>query len=342
MFTLRNSLLLLLLVSILPACSSTQPSSQDVSNKGLIQLSAKGAPLKAPSFMVRGTLTLGKETKSFTPCGSNQQYWVDIPKDAYRQAVELGNTPYQPMYAELIGHIEASSAQGFESGYPAIFVVSNINMITTNESPKCQQAYNSTKASGHQPFWSVMFTKNQLHLKQPNRNEQALAIVSTDITATERVYHLEQGKLTLKNELCSNKSDKSLYGWTAQLENNNDKNTGCATLANKDATQFWVGKYVAQSTKTEGFSVEINLFADHRATTSYHYSQGLPTRESGYWQQLNDKQVQVVMTLHQGQRLIAERVFTLQGQQITAEKEKVSGRVYPIANGGLSLFRMGQ
>ena len=342
MFILRPSLLLLLLVSILPACSSTPTSSQAINNKGLIQLSAKGAPLEAPSFMLRGTLTLGKETKSFKPCGSNQQYWIDIDKDTYNKAVALTASPYQPLYAELIGHIEASSPQGFESGYSAIFVVSNINMVTTSKDSKCHQAYRPTKASGHQPFWSVVFGQNQLNFKQSNSNEQALTVVSTDITATERVYHLEQGKLTLKNELCSNESDKSLYGWTAQLENSNDNKTGCATLANKDATQFWVGKYVAQSTKTEGFTVELNLFADHRATTSYHYSQGLPTRESGYWQQLNDKQVQVVMTLHQGQRLIAERIFTLQGQQITAEREKVSGRLYPIANGGLSLFRTGQ
>ena len=79
--------------------------------------------------------------------------------------------------------------------------------------------------------------------------------------------------------------------------------------------------------------------SDHSAITTYSYSNGDPSIiEQGFWQQLNQNQVQVVMTRHQQQYLISERIFTLDNGKLVAEKEKVGNVVYPIANGGLVLF----
>lgn len=61
--------------------------------------------------------------------------------------------------------------------------------------------------------------------------------------------------------------------------------------------------------------------------------------EQGYWQQLNPNQIQVVMTRHQQQYLLSERIFTREGYQLTATQEKVGQSVYNIADGGLVLFR---
>jgi putative lipoprotein len=73
--------------------------------------------------------------------------------------------------------------------------------------------------------------------------------------------------------------------------------------------------------------------------TTYSYNNGDPSIvEQGFWQQLNQNQVQVVMTRHQQQYLISERIFTLDNGKLVAEKEKVGNVVYPIANGGLVLF----
>ena len=83
----------------------------------------------------------------------------------------------------------------------------------------------------------------------------------------------------------------------------------------------------------------MTLSSDHSAITKYVYSGGQPTQvEHGYWQQLSPSQVQVVMTHHQQQHLITERLFTRENDQLKAEKEKVGNRVYPIADGGLVLY----
>ncbi len=115
---------------------------------------------------------------------------------------------------------------------------------------------------------------------------------------------------------------------------------GCATLANSDRTLGWTGFYHANSTQSTDFQIRLELNPDHSATTHYDYNNEEPSIvESGYWQQLNDNQVQVVMTRHHQQFLVSERIFTRQGDTLVAEKEKVSGTVYPIANGGLTLFK---
>lgn len=99
-------------------------------------------------------------------------------------------------------------------------------------------------------------------------------------------------------------------------------------------------RYFASSTQNAGFSVTLELNDDHSAITTYSYSNGDdPIIEQGFWQQLNTNQVQVVMTRHQQQYLISERIFTREGNQLRAKKERVGNVVYPIADGGLVLFK---
>jgi putative lipoprotein len=84
----------------------------------------------------------------------------------------------------------------------------------------------------------------------------------------------------------------------------------------------------------------MTLLPDHTAITRYEYPDNSPaTEERGFWQQLNNKQVQVIMTRHQQQYLVSQRIFTLDGNKLIAKQEKVGDIVYPIANGGLVLFK---
>lgn len=115
----------------------------------------------------------------------------------------------------------------------------------------------------------------------------------------------------------------SIYGWHAKLNLNDSNNNGCAMVANQDPTLNWSGLYFASSTQNTGFSINLELNDDHSAITTYSYSNGDPSIvEQGFWQQLNQNQVQVVMTRHQQQYLISERVFTLDNGKLVAEKRK--------------------
>ncbi|MFA0026954.1 hypothetical protein AB4369_29080, partial [Vibrio sp. 10N.261.49.A5] len=75
-------------------------------------------------------------------------------------------------------------------------------------------------------------------------------------------------------------------------------------VSNQDSTLDWSGLYFASSTQNTGFSINLELNDDHSAITTYSYSNGGPSIvEQGFWQQLNQNQVQVVMTRHQQQYL---------------------------------------
>ncbi|MCV5990603.1 hypothetical protein OFO94_31575, partial [Escherichia coli] len=64
--------------------------------------------------------------------------------------------------------------------------------------------------------------------------------------------------------------------------------------ANVDATLGWANTYVATSTQSHGFEVQMTLNLDHSATTKYRYSNGqAPLIERGYWQQLSPSQVRL-------------------------------------------------
>lgn len=103
--------------------------------------------------------------------------------------------------------------------------------------------------------------------------------------------------------------------------------------------QPWTGRYSAQST-TSGLITTLALNPDHSARTTYTYSnERFPVIEDGFWQPINNKQVQVTMTLHQQQFLVTERVFTVRGDALFAGKEKIGNKDYAIPQGGLLLFK---
>jgi len=337
--TLLRISLILISISIVQACSSSKTISSQMNRKDHVILTEETPTPLAPIFIMRGQLIVGDETRSFTPCNSHQQYWVDMDTQSLKKAISLNNEPYQTMYAELIGRITPPSKTGFDSDFSARFVLSSINILTLEEGGRCNQPYRSTTAFGNEPFWSIEFRDEKTLFQQYGADERGLSLSSTRLTPSERKYHFGQGQLTIAKTFCHDVMSDSIYGWSAIFEDDEEKKQGCATLSNIDATSKWVGAYKANSTISTGFSITLELSLDHTAVTTYSYSKGLPTKESGYWQQLNDNQVQVVMTHHQGQRLIAERIFTLENNKIISKHEKVNGKLFPIANGGLTLFK---
>ncbi len=108
---------------------------------------------------------------------------------------------------------------------------------------------------------------------------------------------------------------------------------------NDNLSKHWIGHYAAQST-TSNLITSLELNPDHSARTIYRYNNGdLPIVESGFWQPVNNHQVQVTMTLHQQQYLVTERIFTQKDNALFTDKEKIGEKEYAISQGGLLLFR---
>lgn len=297
----------------------------------------------AQTFVMRGQVVLGNEVRSITPCGSQNQYWLDLPQDRFQQGLTLVRGPYEPLYGEVIGHLEAPSKDGFSSDYKARFVVDHINVLSAENPNRCDQAEKPTHAFGVEPSWSVKFAKNQLVFEQFGAEKQPLTIESSRIESDRRRYQFAGGSLDMKQQSCVDGMSDSLYGWSATFKLNDKTYHGCATLSNRDATQNWAATYQAQSTQNTPFSVTMTLNPDHSANTTYSYQNGeADTVERGYWQQLNPNQVQVANTQLQNQPLNSERIYTRDGYQLTAKKEKVGDVIYEIADGGITLFKTKQ
>ncbi|MEZ9318436.1 COG3650 family protein [Vibrio lentus] len=299
--------------------------------------------IQPQTFIMRGQVVVGHESRTFTPCGSQQQYWLDLSPELALEAQGLTTRPYQALYGELIGHLTVPSQTGYNADFTARFVVDQVNVLTAENPDRCDQPLRATRAFGNEPYWSATFDKDQLKYTKMGEEPQRLDIESSRTSPSTRDYQLKgnqgQGELNLKKESCSDGMSDSIYGWHAKLNLNDSNYNGCAMVANQDPTLNWSGLYFASSTQNTGFSINLELNNDHSAITTYSYSNGDPSIvEQGFWQQLNQNQVQVVMTRHQQQYLISERVFTLDNGKLVAEKEKVGNVVYPIANGGLVLF----
>ncbi|KGK09831.1 membrane protein [Vibrio navarrensis] len=337
MKALKNPATLSLLI-LLQACSSSDNVAIESAPSPEASLNKPDSVVAQP-FLLSGTAVVGHETQYLTPCGSNQQYWLQLSAQQRQQVMSLNQTPYQTLYGEFIGHLESTTAEGFAAEYDARFVVEQINYVDATRQQQCDQAKRPTRAFGNQPDWSLSFNRDNLTFTQAGTPTRVLDIERSQLSPRKRDYQLSSGRLLLTENLCRDAKNNALYGWKATLTQDKTIFNGCATTSNVDATASWSGLYTATSTQSAGFSVHLELKADHSAQTRYLYAdQERPLLEHGYWQQLNPNQIQVVMTRHQGQKLVTERIFTRTGSQLKAEQEKVGSVVYPIAQGGLVLY----
>ncbi|MGR5213138.1 COG3650 family protein [Vibrio rotiferianus] len=324
---------------VLQACSM-QPQQSDADTPTTPPASLdKPETILPQTFMLRGEVVIGHESQYITPCGSDKQYWLQLSPQQIQRAVAITNEPYQTMYGEVIGHLNPPGVDGFSADFDANFVVEQVNFLTTENPHRCHHANKPTRIFGNEPSWAASFEGNTLKFQQMGKPSETLEIDSSKLQPRQRTYQLDTGKLRMTENLCSDTMSNSLYGWKATLEHDGNTYQGCGMAANVDSTLEWVNTYVATSTQSQGFEVQMTLNSDHSAITRYSYSDGQPPLiERGYWQQLSPSQVQVMMTHHQQQRLVSERLFTRKNNQLKATKEKVGNVVYPIADGGLVLY----
>ena len=335
---MKTSLLALGTLLFLAGCSqhSHTTTSSDPSENSQV------AEQKIPhTFMLRGTVIIGHESQSIQPCNSDQQYWINLSPEQWQTGADIQSSPYQPMYGELIGHFEAPPKGGFANDYPARFVVSQINTLVAGEGASCQRNVQPTKAFGTEPFWNVQVVDGELIFSEIGKQKQKQPITEQKLEINKRVYQSRDFSLTMSKGICKDTMVESIYGWNSDVDIDGNKYQGCATLSAKDTTLNWVETY--QGTSTIGDSrltIGLTLNPDHSAVTTYDYNTDEPKLiETGVWQATKDNKLHVLMSRHQRQYMISERVFTKDGTQISADKERVNGVVFPIQS-GLTLYSM--
>lgn len=334
--TLRTMIALAAASIVLSGCSQSPQPKQATKPDALVNLSQQTQP---QTFVLRGEVVIGHEARSIQPCNSSQQYWVHLPSGEFERAQKLMHEAYQPLYGELIGYLVPPPLDGFAADYDATFVVTQVNRLSVEAANACHRPAHPTQAMGNEPFWNAQLTQKYVEFRQPGSKTTQWARQSNNLSRSIREYQLDNGSLRLANQHCSDTMSGDIFSWQSTLTVDDKTFHGCAMLSNLDTSRRWVGEYRAQSTENQSFQVSLQLNDDHSATTRYHYQNGEPTRvEVGFWQQLNDKQVQVTMTHHQQQYLIAQRIFTLDGDGLVTKEEKIHDKIYPLHGGGLKLF----
>lgn len=333
---MRTSLLALGALLFLSGCSqhNATNSSKNASQKNHLN------EIKTPhTFMLRGTVIIGHESQSIQPCGSDQQYWINLSPRQWQSGNDIQSSPYQPMYGELIGHFEAPPKGGFANDYPARFVVSQINTLVAGEGASCQRSIQPTKAFGSEPFWNLQVVNGELIFSEIGKQKQAQTITEQQFDINKRVYQSRDFSLTMTKGICKDTMVESIYGWNSEVTINDKKYQGCATLAAQDTTLNWVNTYQGTSpVGASGLTIGLTLNADHSAITTYDYNTDEPQLvETGVWQATRDNKLHVLMSRHQRQYMISERVFSKDGEKISAKEEQVNGVLFPIQS-GLTLY----
>ncbi|QMV15893.1 hypothetical protein [Vibrio spartinae] len=323
------------LMLLLQACTSSMVSSpSDHVTLG------QSAEIQLPRIMFRGQLVIGPQTSSFTPCNSNQQFLLTLSAQQYQTLSQQVASPYQSIYGEIIGFLTAPSQTGYNADFRARLIAHQINYVSQDAVKGCSQPVQSTETQGQKPPWRVRMTSPEtLAVKFGNSSPQQWPVKRVNHTEEHRVYTTPQGTLTLSPSVCQ-LNHQALYGWMATFNTQKGRYRGCARLGNQDPSTTWIATYHASSTRQDNFSVTLTLKADHTARTLYRYQNDpVPIVETGFWQALNADQIQVVMTQHQQQYLLSQRIFTRKGDQLHAPKEQVGQQIYRINEGGLTLYR---
>ncbi|MCW8329507.1 hypothetical protein MD588_11895 [Photobacterium sp. SDRW27] len=342
---LRQALPAAALLALIAGCTTSAPSS----TSGPVEAApAASEPIttadngKVQAFMMRGTVVLGHESNSIQPCGSSQQYWLNTPLADRQALAQITRPGYQPMYGEFIGYLEPAPSEGFAADYDGRFNVKQINLISSEMTRGCHQLPHNTRAFGHEPGWVVEINGETASLLRPGQQRQQQAITGKSIVSGKQSYQGKQFSLDLTKGQCNDTMSDSLFGWQARLTWQGNQYQGCATLGASDITLGWAGSYQGISYINDNpvLTTTVTLHPDHSATTRYDYPSGDPSlNETGFWQQAGENHVQVIMTKHQGRRLISERLFVRKGKQITVSEEVVNGQAYSLGGEGLSLYK---
>jgi putative lipoprotein len=273
------------------------------SSKGPVELGHRSDMLDAglshtpTPFMLSGMVSVSPETASFTPCGSQKQYWLNLSHEQRTALDQLGG----PVYGEFEGFFTPVESRGFSADYPASVTMTRINLVTT-ELNSCAQPRHAVLADGQSPrMWSAAVGEHNMAWESEG-DSQEVPLTGKQMDDTTAHFRARNAALTLTATGCQ-QSDTTLYGWRATLKTPQRTYQGCALLP----------------------------------SSTYHPQGETVTKETGVWQPVGENQVQVLTTRSGEQMVVSERIYTRNGFTLTATEETFNGNTYSLGHDGLTL-----
>ncbi|HEX9461592.1 MAG TPA: hypothetical protein VGB82_03250 [Alphaproteobacteria bacterium] len=91
-----------------------------------------------------GIYTWGAEVETFSPCGSNKEYWVRASdaatNDLSKAHQRLTTRPYEGIYVDVVGFYAGptSDEYGFEGQYEGLFDIEKVTVTRKSGPSDCK------------------------------------------------------------------------------------------------------------------------------------------------------------------------------------------------------------
>lgn len=201
-------------------------------------LSSPGHAKEDHSLIFRGHLVLGHEVRSFKPCGKDIEYWVldRTGGELWKVYRKLTRKPYEAMYAEVRGQLEASPSHGFGADYDPQLTVTELRRAGV-ETHGCGEdlAGIEFRASGNEPFWNVQISESGIIFSQLGKPKLMFPYAPSSASGGWQAYSsridepVQHGiEIALREKRCIDSMSGEHFSFAAQVSIDSHMYAGCA------------------------------------------------------------------------------------------------------------------
>jgi len=221
-----------------------QPHEKTAPRERLRLLRAQIAAHLGYGQLMRGYLRMGHEVRSFVPCGSEREYWVDDLTGAnlystYRSLAMGIPADYAPLYVELDAFAEAPKSEGFAADYDSLLTTTELR-FAARETRACADDIENVvlRAQGNEPFWNLAVHAEGIRIQQMgyetlNFPVDLKALYLHPTTEDPQLYHAQIDTthslhLRLERQPCRDSMAGNYHHFTAEIELDGHILSGCA------------------------------------------------------------------------------------------------------------------
>lgn len=179
------------------------------------------------SARLQGQLSFTNQQWQLQPCSSQQQYRVNPSTELEQELKALLNETSEGVFADLSGYFDTTQT---------VFTPTQRYRLQS-QGHNCDDpdfARLILRASGNEPFWSILQTPRGLILNQPGEPAVALPYIEEqlpngrfNISSQANNQHLQ---LWITPQQCIDSMSGAVYHLSAQLQWNQHNWNGCATF----------------------------------------------------------------------------------------------------------------
>lgn len=188
-----------------------------------------------PSERMQGTLVSSEGQWLFQPCGTEQTYSVNASNNLKQELTTLAAEAPHGVFADIQGVIDEAQ-QRFT---PTLRYRLQIEGQACNDPDLARL---QLRASGNEPFWSILQTPRGLILNQADQASIALPYIEEEL-GDDRFYLSSEAnehnlKLWITPKQCIDSMSGTVYHLHAKLQWNQETLTGCAAFGGlRNSTQ---------------------------------------------------------------------------------------------------------